>query len=172
MMNTQTQNHKGGVRTPQGKAISKYNAVRHGVLKQILLPDETDDAQTIKDQFMSEYEPQTLTEELFIETMTTAYIRSQRATNAEREFFMEILNPAVYEERVITPPILDYPFVGDAVSGLKEMKLIKPAHYARISSDKVNTIDRTFAPGTSTPVRGSFPGHYTNSKGYKRYGKG
>lgn len=155
-MMIQTQSHKGGVKTEAGKEISKYNAIRHGVLKKLLLPDETDEAQAIKDQFIGEYEPQTPTEELLIETMTTAYIRCQRATNAEREYFMEILNPAVYEERVITPPTFDNSWVGDPVSGLKELKLIKPAHYARISSDKVNTIDRTFARYINTCERQFF----------------
>lgn len=155
-MITQTQNSKGGVKTRAGKEITKYNAVRHGVLKQVLLPDEVTDAETITNQFISEYEPQTLTEELLIETMVTAYIRRQRATNAEREFFMEVLNPAVYEERIITPPTFDNSWVGDAVSGLKELKLIKPAHYARISSDKVDTIDRTFARYINTCERQLF----------------
>jgi len=144
-MNTQASNHKCGVKTQTGKEISKYNAVRHGVFRQLLLPDEIGEAQTITDQFMSEYEPKSLTEELLIETMVTAYMRRQRATNAEREYIMEILNPAVYEERIITSPSFDESWVGDAVSGLKELKLIRPAHHARISSDKVDTIDRTYA---------------------------
>jgi len=155
-MNTQASNHKCGVKTQTGKEISKYNAVRHGVFRQLLLPDEIGEAQTITDQFMSEYEPKSLTEELLIETMVTAYMRRQRATNAEREYIMEILNPAVYEERIITSPSPDASWVGDPMSGLKELKLIKPAHHARISSDKVSIIDRTYARYINTCERQFF----------------
>lgn len=155
-MMTQTQNNKGGVKTPAGKEITKYNAVRHGVLKQVLLPDEVKNAESIKDQFVSEYEPKSLTEELLIETMVTAYIRRERATNAEREFFMEILNPAVYEEKVLSAPLLPDDLVGDAVSGLKKMTLVRPAYYARITSEKVDAIDRTYARYINTCERQFF----------------
>lgn len=52
MDNTQT-------KTIEGKDISKYNAIRHGVLTKVLLPEETSDAQTIKDQLISEYTQKT-----------------------------------------------------------------------------------------------------------------
>lgn len=155
-MMTQTQNHKGGVKTEAGKEITKYNAISHGVLKQVLLPDEIKNAESLKDQFVSEYQPKTLTEELLIETMVTAYIRRERATNAEREYFMEILNPAVYEEKVLSAPLLSDDLVGDAVSGLRKMTLVRPAHYARITSDKVDTIDRTYARYINTCERQFF----------------
>ena len=107
-MITQTSNHKGGVKTQIGKEISKYNAVRHGAMRKVLLPDETSEAEAITEQFMNEYEPKSLTEELLIETIVTTYMRRQRATNVEREYVMEVLNPVVYEERIITPPSLHH----------------------------------------------------------------
>ena len=74
---------KGGVVTPEGKEISKYNAVRHGVLTRILLSDELKEADTIQNKLLEEYKPQSITEELLIETLVIAYIRRQRACSQE-----------------------------------------------------------------------------------------
>lgn len=132
------------MKTQDGKQISKYNSVRHGVLTQVLLPVENDEAQSMKNQLIDEYHPLTLTEDLLIETMVIAYIRRQRATNAEREFMMQVLNPAVYKERVISPPLLDNPPVGDTISGIKEVILVKPAYKAQVSPDDIENLDKTF----------------------------
>jgi hypothetical protein len=83
-MNTTTTNqimtnNKGGVKTAEGKEISKYNAVRHGVLTRILLNHELDEAKIIQNKLLEEYQPQSITEELLIETLVIAYMRRQRA---------------------------------------------------------------------------------------------
>lgn len=147
---------KRGVKTPEGKQISKYNAIRHGILTQVLLPNETTEAEIIKEQLTNEYEPKTLTEELLIETMVIAYTRRQRATNTEREFMLQVLNPAIYEERSITPPLLENQPIGDSVSGIKEMILIKPAYTAKVAPEQIDIVDRTFARYITTCERQFF----------------
>jgi len=83
-MNTTTTNqimtnNKVGVKTAEGKEISKYNAVRHGILVKVLLDDELDNANIIQNKLLEEYRPQSITEELLIETMVISYVRRQRA---------------------------------------------------------------------------------------------
>lgn len=149
-------NSQAGVRTPEGKAISKYNAIRHGVLTKVLLPDETKEAQIIQEALTADYLPKTLTEQLLIETMAISYVRGQRATNAEREFMQQVVNPAIYEERIISPALLDNLQVGDTISGIKELVLIKPAYKAQVSPDDIDTIDKTFARYINTCERQFF----------------
>ncbi len=124
--------------------LSKYNAVRHGVLTKVLLPEETNEAQAIQETLIAEYLPKTITEELLIETMAIAYTRRQRAANAEREFMMQVLNPAVFEENVICLPLFENHPVGDTLIGIKEMIQVKPAYKAMISPDDVDVIGKTF----------------------------
>lgn len=76
-------NNKGGVKTAEGKEINKYNAVRHGILVKVLLDDEFDNANIIQNKLLEEYQPQSVTEELLIETMVISYVRRQRACNQE-----------------------------------------------------------------------------------------
>lgn len=147
---------KRGVKTQEGKEISKYNAVRHGILVQTLLPEELEAAETIRLQLMSEYAPKTLTEELLIETIVVAYTRRHRATQAELDFIKQIYNPAVYEEIVITAPLLNNPLSGDTLSGIKERIIVKEAYRARVSPDEVDTIDKTFARYINTCERQLF----------------
>lgn len=136
--------------------VRKYNAVRHGVLTKVLLPDETEEAKTVEAQLINEYQPKSLTENLLIETLAISYIRRQRAINKEREYIMQLLNPAVYEDKVITPPVLDNPPIGDSLSGIKQRILIKPAYYAQISPTYVDIIDKTFGRYINTCERQFF----------------
>lgn len=46
---------KAGVKTDSGKAISKYNSIRHGVLRKTLIATENDEAVVLRDELTSEY---------------------------------------------------------------------------------------------------------------------
>jgi len=48
-----------------------------GVLTKVLFPEETEEAQGINEQFITEYQPKNLTEKLLIETVTVSYIRKK-----------------------------------------------------------------------------------------------
>ncbi len=69
---------KGGVKTNAGKEVSKYNAVRHGILSKLFNPEEQQEAEVIQKYLLQELQPQSFLEELLIETMTLAYVRRQR----------------------------------------------------------------------------------------------
>lgn len=140
-----------------GKKISKYNATRHGVLMKVLLPEEAEEAQTIQEQLTDEYQPETLTEKLLIESMAIAYIRRERAINAEREYMLQILNPPVWEERVITAPLIENLQSPSAqLYGEKEVVLVKEGYKAKITNGEINVVDTTFARYINTCERQFF----------------
>jgi hypothetical protein len=75
----------GGPKTDEGKSRSKYNAVRHGILRKLFVPAEAKEAELLHKQLMAELNPETILEELLIEMMTTSFIRRARVYQAERD---------------------------------------------------------------------------------------
>ncbi len=146
----------GGVKTAVGKNKTKYNAIRHGVLTKVLLPEEASEAQAIREELANDYLPETLTEELLIESMAIAYIRRERAINAEREYMLEILNPTVWEERVKTPSMMAHLQTPPELYGENEIVITKQGYKAKFSSNEINVIDSTFAKYANTCERQFF----------------
>ncbi len=124
----------------ESKLASKYNAVRHGILTKVLTDEESNEAETIQSQFIHEYQPESLAEELLIETMAIAYIRRQRAINAEREFLMEILHPPVYEEHVIIEPFMKIPV--DPFKGEKDVILVNAGFQSKFKQAHIDIVDK------------------------------
>ncbi len=77
----------GGVKTEEGKAISRYNAVKHGILtKDMLLPEE--DALELEDlskKLRSELKPASEIEMILTERIIANTWRLKRALKGERE---------------------------------------------------------------------------------------
>lgn len=86
---------KAGVKTDAGKAVSKYNALRHGVLQKTLIATEQVEAQTILTSLIREYQPQGIVESLLIESAVLAYMRKQRAIQAEKAFLTQGMMPII-----------------------------------------------------------------------------
>jgi hypothetical protein len=78
-----------GVKTDSDKEISKYNAIRHGVLQKTLIATEKDEVQTMLSLLLVEYEPHGVTDDLLLEAMVLAYIRMQRAIQTEKAFLTQ-----------------------------------------------------------------------------------
>ena len=77
----------GGVKTEEGKAISKYNAIKHGILsKEVLLKGE-DEAVLIGvgKKLRAELEPQTELELVLVDRITANVWRLRRVMQIERE---------------------------------------------------------------------------------------
>lgn len=136
-------NKNGGVKTQVGKDISKYNALRHGVLRNILLKNEAEEAEKIQDCFIEEYGPINLIEHLLVETMTVAYIRLLRAVRAEQDYLSELNDPPKYElitiMRAVTPDLTDL-----YTNGIYDHKLIS-GHKALMKPDKVEELDQIYS---------------------------
>src|SRR5437762_3031187 len=120
----------GGVKTDAGKAVSKFNAVRHGVLIKAVTDEEVEEANQIYNQLVNDYQPKTLAEELLIETMAIAYTRRQRAVKAEREYLMAELNPTVTETHWITKPATNDPGGYEFLYGKQETTIVEQGFHA------------------------------------------
>lgn len=85
----------GGVKTDEGKAVSRYNATRHGVLHESVSPYEKADHKRIFDDLCEVYEPRNFADEIVIERFAVAYIKLIRLAKAENELMKSIVDPTV-----------------------------------------------------------------------------
>jgi hypothetical protein len=87
----------GGVKTEEGKAISKYNALKHGILsKEVLLKGE--DEKTLIEigkKLRAELEPQTELELVLVDRITANVWRLRRVMQIEREMMDDDKNDAM-----------------------------------------------------------------------------
>lgn len=82
----------GGVKTEQGKAISKYNALKHGLLaKEILMNDENEEELlNLEKKLRSELGPATEIELILVDRIASNIWRLKRALSMEKsEVFSE-----------------------------------------------------------------------------------
>ena len=77
----------GGVKTEQGKAVSKYNAIKHGILTQDMALPEEDENELIEygRKIRSELKPANEIELLLVERVIANTWRLKRALKAERQ---------------------------------------------------------------------------------------
>jgi len=77
----------GGVKTEEGKAISRYNAIKHGLLsKEVLLGDEDETVLVeIGKKLRSELQPQSELELVLVDRITANVWRLKRVMQIERE---------------------------------------------------------------------------------------
>lgn len=90
------QNSKlGGVKTLEGKAVSKYNAMKHGLLsKEVLLDDENEaDLVSLGKKLRTELVPETELELVLVDRITANVWRLKRVMQIEREMIKDDCNP-------------------------------------------------------------------------------
>ena len=75
----------GGVKTPQGKEVSKYNAQKHGILRQTLTEYEEDFYSDVLKQIEDHYSPENIVEVILVERITVCYIKLWRVQKSETE---------------------------------------------------------------------------------------
>lgn len=85
----------GGVKTPEGKAVSKYNAQKHGILRISVTDYEKEFYAQILDDLATQYEPQGIVEQILIERIAINYLKLFRVQKAETEYMKSILHPRV-----------------------------------------------------------------------------
>ena len=88
----------GGVKTEAGKQKSKYNAVKHNLLTNLLNDKESKEANSIRLRLNQQFQPANVMEEMLVERIAIWYVRLQRAVLAETEQMKRIDNPRVVEE--------------------------------------------------------------------------
>jgi len=87
---------KGGVKTLEGKSVTRFNAMKHGILGRLVTDYEKDFYTQIHDQLEQELSPTTIVEKLLIERLSVIYLRLFRLAKAENEYMEEQLNPTIY----------------------------------------------------------------------------
>ncbi len=72
---------KGGPKTEQGKAVSRLNALKHGLLSKAVLL-ESEDAETLAElttDMRTEFDPHGPLEEMLVDRIASCYWRLRRA---------------------------------------------------------------------------------------------
>lgn len=82
---------RGGVKTANGKSVSRYNAVKHGLLsKEVLLEGEQEEVlQEIGKRMRSELKPATEIEYVLVDRIVANTWRLKRAMKVEKEMFYD-----------------------------------------------------------------------------------
>jgi len=83
----------GGVKTAEGKEISKYNAQKHGIFRQALTEYDDDFYIDLINQIDTYYHPKNIIEEMLVERVALHYLKLWRVEKAEAEFIKACLNP-------------------------------------------------------------------------------
>lgn len=132
--NKTTRTGIGGVKTLQGKIISRMNARKHGILADLLLEDETEYVNALREVIYKEYNPKGLYEETLADVMAVCKLRLNRILLAETELLLTISNPTEYDENSVTPDkVMEEITKGEVVdSGYKP--IIHPEHIEKLET--------------------------------------
>ena len=96
--NRQNAQHSTGATTPQGKEAIRFNALTYGLrTRASILPDENAaEYSQLWDEMDADWQPQTRTERLYLETMVTSQWLLRRVAESEQRIYVFI---AFGEER-------------------------------------------------------------------------
>lgn len=97
----------GGVKTQSGKAISRLNAMKHGLLSTLVTPDEEKEIAGIYRVLMQNYTPLSPIEFVLIERLSLWIVRLRRAVKAEKEILMAFKNPRRVEPAYTFEKVID-----------------------------------------------------------------
>ena len=123
----------GGVKTEAGKQKSKYNAVKHNLLTNLLNDKESKEANSIRIRLNQQFKPANVMEEMLVERIAIWSVRLQRAVLAETEQMKRIDNPRVVEEIDHLP-----------LQSFVETKVINEGYTPKIKSEDVELLAGTF----------------------------
>jgi len=96
---------KGGVKTNEGKEVSKYNALKHGILKATVSEYEEEFSNDVMDRLNSQFQPVGVLEKMLVDRIGYFYIRLFRVAKSENEYMKSILNPRKVTVKDIIPQI-------------------------------------------------------------------
>ena len=84
---------KGGVKTDEGKAVSKYNALKHGILKELVSDYEQSFYDDITERLNDQFQPVGVLEKILVDRIGIYYLKLYRVAKAENEYMKSVLNP-------------------------------------------------------------------------------
>ncbi len=83
---------KGGVKTDEGKAVSKYNAIKHGILNELVSEYEGDYYKEINERLNDHFSPVGVLEKMLVDRIGVYYLKLHRVAKAENEYMQSKLN--------------------------------------------------------------------------------
>ncbi len=78
----------GGPKTPEGKAVSRLNARRHGIFASALTPMDHEELRGIHDRCRAELQPVGFLEEAVVDKIAAVYLSLQRCALAHAEYHL------------------------------------------------------------------------------------
>lgn len=93
LKNMSGRKNKCGVKTPEGKAITRYNAQKHGILRETLTEYEKVDAEMLFNELSDDLQPEGRMQEILVEGIVSNVVRLERLTKAEGEHIKFALTP-------------------------------------------------------------------------------
>ncbi len=121
----------GGVKTDEGKEITKFNALQHGILQNTLTEYEKDFYLEIYADFVRQYEPVTLVEKILVERATVYYLKLFRVQKAEQEYMKATLNPRVIKTHGV-PSAYDL--------GLLKDEVVNEGHVPQVTHENIQKL--------------------------------
>lgn len=88
----------GGVKTPEGKEVSKYNAQKHGILCQTFTEYEEELYGGIVGEIRNYFCPKNVMEDILVDRIIVCYVKLWRTQKAEAEFIESRLHPRVVRD--------------------------------------------------------------------------
>jgi len=79
----------GGVKSVEGKAISKNNSLKHGILAQGSAPGDSISLEDVYSQLYQEFNPETPSREFLVQQLALTVARLARCCRLEAEIFQE-----------------------------------------------------------------------------------
>ncbi len=87
----------GGVKTSEGKAVSRYNAQKHAILRETSSDYEKIDVESLYNDLAEDIKPEGRLQEIIVETIASNTIRLQRISKAEAEAIKESISDSKHE---------------------------------------------------------------------------
>jgi len=82
----------GGVKTSQGKSITRFNARKHGILSDLINNEEKSTHKAYVEQLYKELQPNNIIEEMLVERIAIHYMKLRRSMKAENEYMAYVIN--------------------------------------------------------------------------------
>lgn len=90
--------NKGGPKTPEGKAVSKLNALKHGILSQEVVIEGEDEntLKSLREALIDELKPIGPVEEILVDRIISSLWRLRRSVSAEKNTMEYIKNEGFF----------------------------------------------------------------------------
>ncbi|OGZ32453.1 MAG: hypothetical protein A2V69_02435 [Candidatus Portnoybacteria bacterium RBG_13_40_8] len=132
----------GGVKTEEGKAISKYNALKHGILRHALTEYEDDLYRDFFRELVEQLAPVGFLETMLVERIALCYLRLFRIVKVEKEYILsKLYSPVIVDPMTsILPPEM-------------ELKVLEKGYVPTVSINALGQLNETTARYDTTVER-------------------